>query len=47
MGSVKLKKNLKSEKNSEVGGWEKAQLGLSFFGNVVLFVLLSVVVHVS
>ena len=40
-GFVKLNKFQKSEKNSEVGGWVKPQLGfLFFFGNSVFFVLL-------
>ena len=30
-GFVKLKKFKKSEKNSEVGGWVKPQLGFQFF----------------
>ena len=37
-GFVKLKKDKKSEKNSEVGGWFMAQLGfLIFFGVVFMF----------
>ena len=49
---VKLRKIQKSEKNSELGGWVKLQLGLfSFFLEIlcffVFFVLFLVVVHVS
>ena len=45
---VKYKKIKKSEKNSEVGGWVKPQLGFGFFyGNFVFFVLFFVVIHVS
>ena len=43
-GFVKLKKIQKSEKNSEVGGWVKPQLGFLFFGGFffcVFFVLFS------
>ena len=39
-GLVKLKKIQKSEKNSEVGGWVKHELGLSFFGNFVFLMFL-------
>ena len=44
-GFVKLKQFQKSEKNSEVGGWVKPQLG--FIGNIVFFCVVFVVVHVS
>ena len=46
---VKFKKIQKSEKNSEVGGWVRPQLGrfLIFWGNIVFFVLFFVAVHVS
>ena len=40
-GFVKFKKIKKSEKNSEVGGWVKSQLGFFFFRNCVFFVLFS------
>ena len=51
-GYIKLNKFQKSEKNSEMGGWVKPQVGFSFFfGNVlflcVFFVILLFVVHVS
>ena len=36
-GFVKLKKSQKSEKNSEVGGWVKSQLGFSLFLKFYLF----------
>ena len=43
-GFVKLKKFKKSEKNSEVGGWVKPQLGFEFFwGNSVFLVFFCVV----
>ena len=44
-GFVKIKKNQKSVKNSEVGGWVKLQLGFFFF-NFVFFVLFFAAVHV-
>ena len=46
-GFVKLKKIQKSEKNSEVGGWVKPQLGILFFLILCFFVLFFVVLHVS
>ena len=46
-GFVKLKKFQKSEKNSEMDGWVKPQLGLLFFGNIVFFCVVFFVVHVS
>ena len=43
-GFVKLNKIKKSEKNSEVGGWVKPQLGLKcFFGNFESFYVFCVV----
>ena len=36
-GFVKLKKSKKSEKNSEVGGWVKSQLGFLIFGGKFCF----------
>ena len=42
-GFVKLKKFQKSEKNSEVGGWVKPQLGLLFFLEILCFRVFSVV----
>ena len=37
-GFCQVKKIQKSEKNSEVGGWVKPQLGfVLFFGNLVFF----------
>ena len=36
-GFVKLKKIQKSEKNSEVGGWVKPQLGFLFFWEILCF----------
>ena len=46
-GFVKLKKFQKSEKNAEVGGWVKLQLGFLFFLNMVFFCVVFLVVHVS
>ena len=44
-GFVKLTKNKKSEKNSEVGGWVKPQLGFFFRGEFCgVFCVLCVVV---
>ena len=34
---VKLNKIKKSEKNAEVGGWVKHQLGFFFFGEILCF----------
>ena len=42
-GFVKLKKIQKSEKNSEVGGWLKPQLGLLFFSEILCFFYFCVV----
>ena len=39
-GFVKLKKIQKSEKNSEVGGWVKPQLGLNFLNSCVFLCFL-------
>ena len=36
-GFVKLKKFQKSEKNPEVGGWVKPQLGFNFFLEMLCF----------
>ena len=36
-GFVKLKKKPKSEKNLEVGGWVRPQLGFLFFGDILCF----------
>ena len=45
---VKLKNFQKSEKNSEVGGWVKPQLGFLFLGEILCFVcVVYFVVHVS
>ena len=45
MGFVKLKKFQKSEKNWEVGGWVKPQVGfLIFFGNSVFLCVFFVLI---
>ena len=42
-GFCQVKKIQKSEKNSEVGGWVKRQLGLLFFWEIVFFCVFCVV----
>ena len=46
-GFIKLKKIKNSEKNLEVGGWVKPQLGFSFFGEILCFFFFFFFLHVS